>query len=451
MQLPSNMATGTFVGQWLVMDVDGTGPAPGAAAPACAGVVTFSPRVPYLPDATAVPNPVTVVGADLVGILDAEGFLCTPDPDSPDLPGVRGLSLVSSDDPAGQVEDWTWHVTYQFTNTSRQIPAHDAYLPTGAVIDLTTVMKVPSSPGLGTEQAESLVAAAVALVSQALAIVAGATQDPNPLTIPVRDGAGHLKAVQHVATGPVPTQAGHTTRKDYVDAGDAARALKIHRHTYGDIDGLVPTSALPPLAIIDTFTPASQAAMLALNAQRGDMAIRTDTSLTFVLAADDPTQLGNWKQILAAGQVTSVAGKTGTVALAKADVGLSNADNTADNLKPVSAATQTALNGKSNTGHTHTITDVTGLQARLDAYNFIGSNIYTATTPVESFPMGVTLFYGTDGTWPFAFCGIKTEKHHASGYGTYQTATDNTTGTRKARIYKQTGAAWTAWKDVYTP
>jgi hypothetical protein len=41
--------------------------------------------------------------------------------------------------------------------------------------------------------------------------------------------------------------------------------------------------------------------------------------------------------------VQSVAGKTGTVTLAKADVGLSDVDNTTDAAKPVSAATATAI------------------------------------------------------------------------------------------------------------
>jgi trimeric autotransporter adhesin len=44
--------------------------------------------------------------------------------------------------------------------------------------------------------------------------------------------------------------------------------------------------------------------------------------------------------------VTSVAGKTGAVSLVKADVGLSNVDNTSDLNKPISTATQTALNAK---------------------------------------------------------------------------------------------------------
>ena len=44
--------------------------------------------------------------------------------------------------------------------------------------------------------------------------------------------------------------------------------------------------------------------------------------------------------------VQSVAGKTGAVTLTKADVGLGNVDNTSDANKPISTATQTALNGK---------------------------------------------------------------------------------------------------------
>ena len=54
----------------------------------------------------------------------------------------------------------------------------------------------------------------------------------------------------------------------------------------------------------------------------------------------------------------SVAGKTGAVTLVKGDVGLGNVDNTSDLNKPISTATQTALDGKSAVGHTHSATDV---------------------------------------------------------------------------------------------
>ena len=55
----------------------------------------------------------------------------------------------------------------------------------------------------------------------------------------------------------------------------------------------------------------------------------------------------NWKvDSSGGGAVTSVAGKTGVVTLVKGDVGLGNVDNTSDLNKPVSTATQTALNSK---------------------------------------------------------------------------------------------------------
>lgn len=41
---------------------------------------------------------------------------------------------------------------------------------------------------------------------------------------------------------------------------------------------------------------------------------------------------------------------TGDVTLTKADIGLENVDNTSDTSKPISTATQTALDGKQNTG-----------------------------------------------------------------------------------------------------
>lgn len=122
--------------------------------------------------------------------------------------------------------------------------------------------------------------------------------------------------------------------------------------SYADLTGTVPTSALPPLAVTDVSTVASQAAMLALTAQRGDVAIRTDNGKTYILASDSPSTLADWKEITSAGAVVSVAGKTGTVVLTKADVGLSNVDNTSDLNKPISTATQAALNTKAVIGTT---------------------------------------------------------------------------------------------------
>jgi len=61
------------------------------------------------------------------------------------------------------------------------------------------------------------------------------------------------------------------------------------------------------------------------------------------------TKKVNVSQIKALAPVQSVASKTGAVSLVKGDVGLGNVDNTADADKPVSTATQTALNAKQDT------------------------------------------------------------------------------------------------------
>lgn len=45
--------------------------------------------------------------------------------------------------------------------------------------------------------------------------------------------------------------------------------------------------------------------------------------------------------------------------LTKSTVGLGNVDNTSDASKPISTLTQTALNGKSATGHSHAAADIT--------------------------------------------------------------------------------------------
>lgn len=103
--------------------------------------------------------------------------------------------------------------------------------------------------------------------------------------------------------------------------------------------GTLPSSVLPALAINETFVVASQAAMLALTAQRGDIAKRTDLNgQAFVLSTDAPSVLGNWVSLNTTSDVTSVNSQTGVVVLTKSDVGLSNVDNTSDVNKPVSTA-----------------------------------------------------------------------------------------------------------------
>ena len=121
-----------------------------------------------------------------------------------------------------------------------------------------------------------------------------------------------------------------------------------------DVDGKIHENQLPSIAITDTFEAASEIEMLALStAERGDVCVRTDINKTFILGNNDSTILSNWKELRTpTDAVLSVAGKTGAVTLVKGDVGLSDVDNTSDANKPVSTATQTALNTKVPTTRT---------------------------------------------------------------------------------------------------
>ncbi|RMG36516.1 MAG: hypothetical protein D6732_08135, partial [Methanobacteriota archaeon] len=88
-----------------------------------------------------------------------------------------------------------------------------------------------------------------------------------------------------------------------------------------DATGKLDVAQLPALSLTETFVVNSQAAMLALNAQTGDIAIRTDINKTFILTASPATTLANWQEILFSDAVTSVNGKVGAVSLTAADVG----------------------------------------------------------------------------------------------------------------------------------
>lgn len=86
----------------------------------------------------------------------------------------------------------------------------------------------------------------------------------------------------------------------------------------------------------------------------------------------------------AAAPVQSVAGRTGTVTISATDVGLGNCDNTSDANKPVSTATQTALNGKANSSHTHPLSDLTQSSATSGQVATWNGTAWVPQTPISS-------------------------------------------------------------------
>lgn len=103
------------------------------------------------------------------------------------------------------------------------------------------------------------------------------------------------------------------------DLGNAA--LKNVGSSIGNVvivgsDGKIDGSLMPAIAITDTFIVGSQAEMLALTAEKGDVCIRTDQNMTYILKASPTSTLGNWVELKTpTDAVLSVNGQTGAITL----------------------------------------------------------------------------------------------------------------------------------------
>ena len=142
------------------------------------------------------------------------------------------------------------------------------------------------------------------------------------------------------------------------------------------VGGRVPASQLPGFA--ETFEVYPTEADFP---QIGDpvvLYVAEDTNKTYRWVAPNYVELLGHLE-LGESETTAYRGDRGRIAydhtllvnnphsVNKEQVGLSEVDNTSDADKPVSSATQAALNLKANQVHTHQVTDVTGLQAELDS------------------------------------------------------------------------------------
>ena len=88
-----------------------------------------------------------------------------------------------------------------------------------------------------------------------------------------------------------------------------------------DSNGKLADSVIPAVAITDTYVIDTEEEMLALSAQKGDIAIRSDLNKSYVLQTTPASTLANWKELLTpTDTVLSVNGQTGTVELTASDV-----------------------------------------------------------------------------------------------------------------------------------
>ncbi len=135
-----------------------------------------------------------------------------------------------------------------------------------------------------------------------------------------RDTKGRISGTSSATT----TDLTEGTNLYYTDVRADARISLQKGHPLGlatlDAGGKLDAGQLPALAITETFVVNTQAAMLALTAQEGDVAVRTDLSKSYILTTAPASALSNWQELLTpTSPVASVFGRVGSVTAATGD------------------------------------------------------------------------------------------------------------------------------------
>ena len=182
------------------------------------------------------------------------------------------------------------------------------------------------------------------------------------------------------------------------------------------------------------------------------------TSTAGLMSAGDKTKLDGIETGAQKNTITGIKGssessyRTGNVNITKANIGLSNVDDTADADKPISTATQTALNGKAPTSHaSNTTTYGVGTTANY-------GHVKISNNDVDSTAAADGLVAGMDHTHSLlapkaspAFTGTPTAPTAAAGTNTTQIA--STAFVTSALVTKQdkklsftsvSASSWTA-------
>lgn len=175
-------------------------------------------------------------------------------------------------------------------------------------------------------------------------------------------------------------------------------------------DGKLISSQLPAITITDTFVVGSQAAMLALTAETGDVAVRTDVNKSFILKGSSAGTLADWQELLTpTSSVTSVFGRQGAVTANNGDYTTALVTETTNKryqtdiqqtYNDATSSIQTQINSKANDNavvHLAGSESVTGAKTFTATPSF-DNNIFLKHLSSWSSPAGYTVIGGrTDG------------------------------------------------------
>jgi len=205
-----------------------------------------------------------------------------------------------------------------------------------------------------------------------------------------------------------------TTNKYFTDTRADGR-ITIQKGVAGGIatldgSGKIPTSQLPATVVNDTYVVGSQSAMLALSANKGDVAVRTDTSESYILSNTPATTLGNWVKLLnPTSPVLSVNGQTGAVNLLTTNIAEgtnlyytdARARGALSVAGPLTYNSTTGLIGltmaSTSTNGYLSFTDWNTFNAKQDAIT-AGPGITLASNTISLTNQGITFAIGSSGT-----------------------------------------------------
>lgn len=293
---------------------------------------------------------------------------------------LEPVLLLGTDNPNMQPAGFTWEVTFDVTYEGRTVqrPGFSFALPAGETLNLGKAAPLPPSPG--TVVVVNLATAERALIAAERAETAAqVAQDIVDGYVPPEGGTG---------SGTVDTVARTAAQNAQSTADDAARvaASKYELPATGfPLTGLS-TSVRDSLARADSALQSAPVTSVAnktgvvsltkddvglsnvTNVAPADLPVSSATSSALAGKAatshthtasqlSDATTTG--RSILTAADAAAARATLGAgTASTKADVGLGNVTNVAPADLPVSTATQSALAGKANTSHTHTVSQL---------------------------------------------------------------------------------------------
>lgn len=180
--------------------------------------------------------------------------------------------------------------------------------PTGGTADTATKLSTARAFSIsGDGTAEAVNFDGTAAVNLVLALATQSGLSAGTYTKMTVNEKGVVTAATNIAVSDISGLGTAATKNTGTSSGNVVAVGS---------DGKIASSLIPSLAIMDIYEAESEAAMLALSGQKGDICIRTDEAKTYILAGDSATVKENWKWLQTPDcKVQSVNGKTGAVVI----------------------------------------------------------------------------------------------------------------------------------------